>query len=42
MTWINLIIATGHNNLAMNQSVKQVAQHFVDGKPTSGRDAESG
>jgi NAD-reducing hydrogenase large subunit len=24
-----MIIATGHNNLAMNQSVKQVAQHFV-------------
>ncbi len=31
MTWANLIIATGHNNLAMNRSVKQVAQHFVDG-----------
>lgn len=31
ITWANLIIATGHNNLAMNQSVKQVAQHFVDG-----------
>jgi NAD-reducing hydrogenase large subunit len=32
MTWMNLIIATGHNNLAMNQGVKQVAQQFVDGK----------
>jgi NAD-reducing hydrogenase large subunit len=32
ITWANLIIATGHNNLAMNQSVKQVAQHYVDGK----------
>lgn len=31
MTWANLIIATGHNNLAMNRGVKQVAQHFVDG-----------
>ena len=31
ITWANMIIATGHNNLAMNQSVKQVAQHFVDG-----------
>ncbi|MCA9064613.1 MAG: Ni/Fe hydrogenase subunit alpha [Planctomycetaceae bacterium] len=31
MTWANLIIATGHNNLAMNRSVKQVAKHFVDG-----------
>jgi len=27
----NLIIATGHNNLAMNQGVLQVARHFVDG-----------
>ena len=27
--WVNLIIATGHNSLAMNQSVKQVAQHYV-------------
>ena len=26
-----MIIATGHNNLAMNQSFKQVAQHFVKG-----------
>ncbi len=31
MTKANLIIATGHNNLAMNQGVKQVAQHWVDG-----------
>jgi NAD-reducing hydrogenase large subunit len=31
MTWMNLIIATGHNNLAMNQGVKQVAQAYVDG-----------
>ncbi len=31
MTWANLIIATGHNNLAMNKGVKQVAQAFVDG-----------
>jgi NAD-reducing hydrogenase large subunit len=29
MVWANLIIATGHNNLAMNQSVTQVAKHFV-------------
>lgn len=27
---VNLIIATGNNNLAMNRSVKQVAQAFVD------------
>ena len=31
MTWANLIVATGHNNLAMNRSVEQVALHFVDG-----------
>jgi NAD-reducing hydrogenase large subunit len=30
--WANLIIATGHNNLAMNRSVLQVAKHFVHGK----------
>ncbi|MDX9753068.1 MAG: Ni/Fe hydrogenase subunit alpha [bacterium] len=28
----NLIIATGHNNLAMSKGIKQVAKHFVDGK----------
>jgi len=27
----NLIIATGHNNLAMNQGITQAAKHFVDG-----------
>ena len=31
MTWANLIVATGHNNLAMNRSVEQVALHFIDG-----------
>jgi NAD-reducing hydrogenase large subunit len=29
--WANLLIATGHNNLAMNAGVKQVASHFVRG-----------
>jgi NAD-reducing hydrogenase large subunit len=29
--WVNLIIATGHNNLAMNQSIRQVAEAYVDG-----------
>ncbi len=29
--WANLIVATGHNNLAMNASIKQVAKHYVDG-----------
>lgn len=28
----NLIIATGHNNMAMNRGVKQVARHFVRGE----------
>lgn len=27
----NLMIATGHNNLAMNRGVLQVAQHFIKG-----------
>jgi NAD-reducing hydrogenase large subunit len=31
LTWSNLIIATGHNNLAMNRGVLQVAKHFVKG-----------
>ena len=31
ISWCNLIIATGHNNLAMNKGVLQVAQHYVDG-----------
>ncbi|MGH9643385.1 MAG: Ni/Fe hydrogenase subunit alpha [Terriglobales bacterium] len=29
MRWANLIIATGHNGLAMNRSILQVARHFV-------------
>ncbi len=28
---VNLLIATGQNNLAMNRTVKQIAQHFVKG-----------
>jgi NAD-reducing hydrogenase large subunit len=32
MRWANLIIATGHNNLAMNRSILQVARHFVHGE----------
>lgn len=31
VTWANLVIATGHNNLAMNQGILQAAKHFVDG-----------
>ncbi|MDR1451733.1 MAG: Ni/Fe hydrogenase subunit alpha [Helicobacteraceae bacterium] len=29
--WINMIIASGHNNLAMNRGVEQAAKRFVDG-----------
>jgi len=32
ITWANFIIATGQNNLPMNQTVLQIARHFVDGK----------
>lgn len=32
VTWANLMIATGHNHLAMNRGVLQVARHFVDGE----------
>lgn len=31
ITWANLIVASGHNNLAMNRSVLQVAKHYVRG-----------
>jgi NAD-reducing hydrogenase large subunit len=31
IAWVNLVIATGHNNLAMNQSIRQVAEAYVDG-----------
>ena len=33
--WANLIIATGHNNLALNRGVFQVAKHFVNGAKLS-------
>jgi NAD-reducing hydrogenase large subunit len=29
ITFANLIIATGHNNLAMNRGILQAARHFV-------------
>lgn len=32
ITRANLIIATGHNNLAMNRGVLQMARHFVKGE----------
>jgi len=31
MVWANLIIATGHNNLAIGRSIQQVSEHFIDG-----------
>ena len=31
ITWANLIIATGNNNLAINKSITQVSRHFIDG-----------
>lgn len=35
ITWANLIVASGHNNLAMNRSVLQVAKHYVKGSKIS-------
>ncbi|HXP98111.1 MAG TPA: Ni/Fe hydrogenase subunit alpha [Telmatospirillum sp.] len=32
VTWANLIIATGHNNLAISRSIDQVSRHFIKGK----------
>jgi NAD-reducing hydrogenase large subunit len=31
ITWANLVIATGHNNAAMNRGVLQAARHYVQG-----------
>lgn len=31
IAWANLIVATGHNNLAISKSIGQVARHFIDG-----------
>ncbi|HVO98247.1 MAG TPA: Ni/Fe hydrogenase subunit alpha [Bryobacteraceae bacterium] len=31
ITWANLIIATGNNNLAMNKGVEQAARHYITG-----------
>jgi NAD-reducing hydrogenase large subunit len=35
ITWVNLIIATGQNNLAMNQTVFQIAKQYVHGSRLS-------
>jgi NAD-reducing hydrogenase large subunit len=32
LTKVNLIVATGHNNLAMNRTVAQIARHYVEGE----------
>jgi len=31
ITWANLIVATGHNNLAIGKSIQQVSDHFIKG-----------
>ena len=36
ITWANLIVATGHNNLAIGRSVQQVSEHFIDGNKLQG------
>ncbi len=35
IVWANLIVATGHNNLAMGRSIQQVSEHFIDGTKLS-------
>ena len=35
MRWANLIVATGHNNLAIRAGVLQVARRFIDGERIS-------
>ena len=32
ITKVNLIIATGQNNLAMNRTVAQIAKHYIRGR----------
>jgi NAD-reducing hydrogenase large subunit len=32
LTRVNLVIATGQNNLAMNKAVAQIARHFITGR----------
>jgi NAD-reducing hydrogenase large subunit len=35
LTKVDLLIATGQNNLAMNEAVLQIARHYVDGRRLS-------
>ncbi|RLE31150.1 Ni/Fe hydrogenase subunit alpha [Candidatus Acetothermia bacterium] len=30
--WVNLVVSTGHNNLAMNRTVLQIARHYLTGR----------
>ncbi len=32
IAWANLIVSTGHNNLAMNRTVTQIARHYLHGR----------
>ena len=41
IVWANLIVATGHNNLAIARSVEQVARHFIRWHAVEGRRAQS-
>ena len=34
---VNLIVATGQNNLAMNRTVAQIARHYVRGRASRNR-----
>ncbi len=31
VTWVNMVIATGQNNLPMNRAILQIARHYVKG-----------
>ena len=35
ITKVNLLIATGQNNLAMNRTIAQIARHYIDGQHIS-------
>ena len=35
ITWVDLLIATGQNNLAMNRAILQIARHCIDGAQVS-------
>jgi NAD-reducing hydrogenase large subunit len=32
IVWANLVVATGHNNLAIDRSIEQVSRRFIDGR----------